>query len=87
MTTIKTWNIEAAQIIFDKVELWATEDGLIHLKRGYRFLDADGMEMKNQAGEYEEAFEWAAVPQNVQDALTFIDTFSIDKIKEKEEIA
>jgi hypothetical protein len=86
MANVKTWNIVAAEIIYDKVELWATEDGLIHLKRGYRFLDANGLEMKQQAGEYEEAFEWGTVPQNVRDALTFIDTFSITKIKEKEGI-
>lgn len=79
-TPIKTWNTVAQDILYEKVELWMTEDNMLHVKRSYRFADANGLEIKDKAGTYEEAFAWKDVPADIQTALTFVDNFTKNKI-------
>ena len=86
-TPIKTWTTTAQSIIYGIVELWLTDDNMLHLKRSYRFADADGLEIIDKAGTYEESFAWGEVPSEIQTALTFVDNFTKNKIAILEDIS
>ncbi len=81
--TIKTWTFTAASVVYGSVELWMGADNLLHVKRGYRFVDDEGREIfrfANQRWTYEEAIPWESVPTDVQDSLIFINNYTIGQI-------
>jgi len=83
---IKTWTESAETIVYDKIELTMGED-TVYVSRKYRFIASDGTELVDKAGVYEQAFEWSVVPQEVSDALNFIDTFTKTNINSQEGIS
>ena len=85
MPTPKTWT--ATDVKADKVQLWIDSAGNLHIERHYVFVDEQGDPVPIAGGLLSESIPWTEVPQEIRDALTTINTWTLDQILQQEGMA
>lgn len=85
MAVIKSW--EATEVYYDDIiQMWIDGNSVLHVRRGYNFLDVEGNKFVPSNRYHEEEVPWAEVPVDIQNSLTQINDYINAKIKEKEGI-
>jgi hypothetical protein len=85
MPTPKTWT--AVDIEADKVQLWVDDSGNLRVERHYVFVDEEGAQVPVAGGLLSESVPWVDVPEEIRDALTTINTWTLDQILQQEGMA
>ena len=82
MAVIKTWTIEAHNLVYGRIALWFDEDTqALNWHRGYYYTDANGERISFSGVDFgikqeaQGSMPWANIPLNIQQALTEIDTY------------
>jgi hypothetical protein len=81
--TIITWTEESEDKIYEKIELFYTEnDGILHLTRPYTYvtLDSNGKPRFTNSS-LKQDIPWASIPPDIQAALAFIDNYTKEQIE------